>query len=367
MTEQEALVVLNAIPGVGPHRIKALREYYGDAVTALKQPYLELDASGILPREINTNIVHFSKDNFLADEYNQVRQKNITVLTAADESFPHLLSQIPGAPVVLYIMGHQSVLHQAAVGIVGSRMCSFYGKAQAERFASTFGQAGITVVSGMARGIDTFAHQGCLKAKGQTVAVLGCGLEHVYPKENKALMETIVANGAVISEMPIRTPAIPANFPRRNRIITGLSLATVVIEAGEKSGALISAGYALEQGRDVFAVPANIDESTARGSNMLLKDGAQMALSPQDVLDVFRSQVELVFPEVGSNHAPTLVLNESESALYNLLSSVPVHADDLSDRAGIPIGQIAQVMLALQLKELVQELPGKHFIKVHHG
>lgn len=177
-------------------------------------------------------------------------------------------------------------------------------------------------------------------------------------------MEAIVQKGAVVSEMPMNTPAIPSNFPRRNRIITGLSLATVVIEAGAKSGALISAGYALDQGRDVFAVPANIDYATALGSNQLLKDGAQMALAPADVLEVFKAQVELVFPDrstMGEKAKP--IINDCEAKVYNILTTEPMHLDELVARTKLPIGQIAQVVLHLQLKELILELPGKHFIK----
>ena len=364
MTEQEAYQVLNAIPGVGSVRIQGLIGHFGDAVTILRQEREDLMVCGLLPGNVVENIVHFSKDKFLIDEYNLSSQRNVSVVTVADAEYPHVLRNIPGAPVVLYIKGNKTVLHSAMVAMVGSRLCSYYGKAQASRFAESFAQAGLVVVSGLARGIDTSAHQGCLKAGGITVAVIGCGLNHIYPKENQQLMEAIVQKGAVVSEMPMNTPAIPSNFPRRNRIITGLSLATVVIEAGAKSGALISAGYALDQGRDVFAVPANIDYATALGSNQLLKDGAQMALAPADVLEVFKAQVELVFPDrstMGEKAKP--IINDCEAKVYNILTTEPMHLDELVARTKLPIGQIAQVVLHLQLKELILELPGKHFIK----
>ncbi len=368
MTEQEALQVLNAVPGLGGVRIHGLRECFGNAVAVLQQPYEELAACGVVPLNVVENIIHFSKDKFLIDEYNLLAIKNVALTTIADEGYPHLLRNIPGAPVVLYIKGDQTLLHSAAVAMVGSRACSYYGKAQAVLFAESFARAGLTVISGMARGIDTCAHQGCLKAGGNTIAVLGCGLNYIYPRENQQLMEAIIASGAVVSEMPLNTPPIPANFPRRNRIITGLSLATVVIEAGEKSGALISSGYALEQGRDVFALPANIDYATARGSNQLLKDGAQIALSPQDVLEVLRGQVELVFPEVSKQaEEPRVFINELEAKVYKILTTEPVHADELAARTKLSIGQIAQVVLHLQLKELAKELPGKYFIKENNG
>ncbi len=364
MTQQEALQVLNAIPGLGAVRILALMKHFGDSVGVLQQSYDGLIESNIVPRNVVENIIHFSKDKFLSVEYNLGRQNEISIVTILDDDYPKMLREVPGAPVVLYIKGQKALLHSASVAMVGSRAYSYYGKAQAGRFAESFAQAGLVVVSGMARGIDTFAHQGCLKAGGSTVAVLGCGLNHLYPKENKQLQEDIARQGAVVSEMPLDTPPIPANFPRRNRIITGLSLATVVIEAGEKSGALISAGYALEQGREVFVLPANIDYQTAKGSNQLLKEGAQVALTPADVLEVFKDQLTLHFPEITPTDAPKQKLDELEAKVYKILTTEPMHADMLAEKTNLPIGQIAQVVLHLQLKELVTELPGKYFIKV---
>ncbi len=367
MTEQEALVVLNAIPGMGSVRIAALREYYGDARTALTRSFEDLTASAVVPPNIIENIVHFSKDKFLIDEYNLLTSRNVSLVTIVDEDYPHLLASIPGAPVVLYILGNKALLHNAMVAMVGSRMCSYYGRAQAVRFAEMFAQAGVAVISGLARGIDTAAHQGTLKAGGTTLAVVGCGFDHIYPKENKALMEEIIAKGAVVSELPMRTPPVPANFPRRNRIITGLSLATVVVEAGEKSGALISAGYALEQGRDVYAVPANVDHVSAAGSNQLLKDGAIIALKPHDVLEGLKEQMGLVY-QLDTVPQPSTVIVENEQAkVLALLTTEPMHADELASRAGMSTGQIASIVLHLQLKELVKELPGKYFIKEYHG
>lgn len=365
MIEQEALQVLNAIPGLGPLRIEKLVQCFNSAVAILGKSYEDLSACGVVPPNVVENIVHFSKDKFLSDEYNLGARKEISVLTLADDDYPHLLRNTPGAPAVLYIKGDKGLLNSACVAMVGSRICSHYGKNHAKKFANAFAQAGLTVVSGMARGIDTASHEGCLEANGKTIAVLGCGLTHVYPKENQQLMEKIAGQGVVISEMPLKTPAIPGNFPRRNRIITGLSLATVVVEAGERSGALISVSYALEQGRDVFALPANIDYPTAKGSNQALKDGAQVALCPTDVLVVLRRQVELAFPvehQGEQKNKPTL--DTFESKVYEYLTTEPMHADELAEYFHVPIGQIAQVMLQLQINELAQELPGKYYIKV---
>ena len=292
MKEQDALLVLNAVPGLGAVKAKLLSELFGSAAAVLDQNYAGILSSGIVAPGVAENIIHFSKDKFLSDEYNLGQQKGVRVMTVADDDFPQSLRDVPGGPIVLYIQGDPQVLHAASIAMVGSRACSHYGLSMAGRFAASFAQAGVVVVSGLARGIDTAAHQGCLKAGGKTIAVLGCGLEHVYPKENRVLMEAISRQGAVVSELPMTTSPIPANFPRRNRIISGLSLTTLVVEAAAQSGALITADYALEQGRDVFVIPANVDYISAQGSNRLIKDGAKVALTPGDVLDEFKGQLE---------------------------------------------------------------------------
>ena len=365
MKEQEALVVLNAVPGLGAGKIRILAEYFGSFAAVLEASYQDILASGFAAPLTAENIVHFSKDKFLFDEYNLVRQKGVRIITAADGEFPQMLRTIPGAPVVLYVRGKVELLHTACVAIVGSRVSSYYGQSCAKRFASFFAQAGVTVVSGMARGIDTASHQGCLQAGGATIAVVGCGLEHVYPKENRMLMEEIGQKGAVLSEMPMNAPPVAANFPRRNRIISGLTLAIVVIEAGMKSGALITADFALEQGRDVFAVPANIDYTTALGSNRLIKDGAKVALAPQDVLEEFKEQLRLVFPgALGKEHADHVSLTDLEMKFYRCLTTEPMHIDELSARVKQPAQEAAQVMLNLEIKSIVRKLPGKYYVKI---
>ncbi len=366
MTEQDALLVLNAVPGLGSVKAKGLMEYFGNALMVLKQPYEDIVGTGIITPHVSENLVHFSKDIFLTDEYNHLHQKNVSVLTAADEAFPQCLRQIPGGPLVLYIKGEAKILHSASIAMVGSRVCTNYGLSMAEKFAGSFAQAGMVVSSGMARGIDTAAHQGCLNAGGQTIAVLGCGLNFVYPKENQQLMARISATGLVVSEMPMNTPPIPANFPRRNRIISGLSLVTVVIEAGEKSGALITAGYAAEQGRDIFALPANIDYTSAKGSNLLLKDGAKIALDPQDVLEEVRTQINFEWPEFNQDavNQDKIVISDEEMKYYGLLTSEPLHIDELVLKVKNANGNTMETLLNLELKGAIRKLPGGYFVKV---
>lgn len=364
MTPQEAFVVLNAVPGLGPAKIRELVGHFGSPQEVLQAGHKPILASGIVSGRTVENINHFSKDKFLEDEYNLGQRKGVRILTTADEGFPHHLQEIPDAPVVLYILGDMQLLHAASVAIVGSRISSQYGRATAAQFAREFAQAGLVVVSGLARGIDTAAHQGCLNASGKTLAVIGCGLNYVYPNENVDLMARILERGAVISEMPMATPPVPVNFPRRNRIISGLTLATVVIDAGEKSGALITSGYALDQGRDVFAVPANVDLETSLGSNKLIQDGARVALNAADVLEELDRQIELMFPEQEVLQRPKPALSEDEMAFYSLLSHEPVHFDVLVNQARRPVGQAAGIMLNLELKGTARQLPGGYYIKV---
>ena len=244
MTEQEALLVLNAVPDLGAIRIRKLVAYFGSALEVLQASLDELNNSGLLLPTIAENIFYFSKDKFLQDEYNLIQHKGIVVLTAVDENFPGSLKDFEDSPVVLYVKGEVDCLDDISVALVGSRAASYYGCKSAKTFAKAFTRAGMMVVSGLARGIDTAAHQGSLEAGGKTVAIIGCGFNYMYPKENYSLMEKISQNGAVVSEFACGMPPLRQNFPWRNRIISALSLATVVIEAGNKSGALITADYA---------------------------------------------------------------------------------------------------------------------------
>lgn len=365
MTEQDALLVLNAVPGLGPSKARQLIECFGSAKSILGQDQEAVTAQGIVSAEVAINIVHFSKDKFLSDEYNLCQQKGVRIITMVDEIYPPQLRTIHTAPLVLYILGQAAVLSKPAVGMVGSRVCSYYGKQTAFGFAVTFANAGLVVVSGLARGIDTAAHQGCLKAKGMTVAVLGCGLSHVYPKENRALLEEITKTGAVISEMPMTTPPLPGNFPRRNRIISGLSTAVVVVEAGLKSGALITAHFALEQSREVFAIPANIDYTSAMGSNLLIKDGARVALSPVDVIEEMRAQLQLeLAAETAGDAAPSVPVSIEEMVYYEKLSLEPMHIDVLTAQAGGVSGDSFEHLLNLELKGLIKKLPGSYYVRV---
>jgi DNA processing protein len=363
MTEQEALLVLNAIPNLDATRIRKLMAFFGSARTVLQASLDDLLTSGLLFDDTAENIFHFSKDKFLQDEYNLMKRRGIVVVTAVDENYPCSLKNFEYAPVVLYIKGEIDALNQMSVALVGSRAASFYGCKSAKAFAYAFVQEGMVVVSGLARGIDTAAHQGCLEAGGKTVAVTGCGFNYVYPKENYSLMETISRNGAVVSEFACTMPPLKQNFPWRNRIISALSLATVVIEAGSRSGALITAGYALAQNKDVFVLPSNIDNETALGSNQLIQDGALVALNPDDVL----SQIKADFVPRPNQQGTLLLLSDEQSKVYPYITNQPVHLDELAKQSGMNISSLMNITLSLELKRVIRQLPGQYYVRNQHA
>jgi len=364
MTEQEALLVLNAVPDVGAIRIRKLVAFFGSALEVLQASFDELCQCGILFPETAGNILHFSKDKFLQGEYNFMQRRGIAALTSADDNYPCSLKNFEDAPVVLYVKGEIDALHARSVALVGSRAASFYGCQSAKSFAQAFVQAGMTVVSGLARGIDTAAHLGALEAGGKTIAVIGCGFNHMYPKENYSLMEKISCNGAVVSEFACAMPPLKHNFPWRNRIISALSLATVVIEAGRKSGALITTDYALSQNKDVFVLPSNIDNETALGSNLLIQDGAKVALNPDDVLSQIK---ENHVPSLFNDSRPVLLLSDEQSKVYPHITYQPVHLDELARQSGLNISSLMNITLSLELKRAIRQLPGQYYVRNEHA
>jgi DNA processing protein len=284
MNNFEALVSLNFIPQLGSVRLKGLLNYFAQPREIFKAKKSSLAA--LLGEELALRILGFDSTK-LKDDLKRAKDSGIRIMTFMDPGYPAALKEIPAYPIVLYCSGESSVLDQPAIGIVGSRRASFYGLDQAEKFAAQLSQEGLTVVSGMARGVDTYAHRGAIKAGGRTVAVMGSGFDHIYPRENSGLAAEIAASGAVISEFPMDSRPLPVNFPRRNRLISGLSLGILITEAARNSGALITADFALEQGREVFVLPGRIDTFTSAGSNSLLKQGAKMVTDCDDILQEF--------------------------------------------------------------------------------
>ena len=368
MNELDALLILNAVPGVGNANIRKLLECYGDASKVLSLTEEQLAAGQIVSQKLAAAIVQFPKDEFLRSEMSLVERGRVRVLTFRDEDYPSTLRDIPDAPVVIYIRGNLPANSSLAIAVVGSRRASLYGMAVAEQFSGRLAELGFTIVSGMARGIDAAAHRGALRASGTTVAVMGCGLDTIYPPENEKLFAEIAAGGAVISEFPMTMPPIAYNFPRRNRIISGLSLGVIVVEAAGKSGALITADFALEQGREVYAVPGNVNSPTSGGVNNLIKQGAKLVTSVDDILEDLHANVRAAVGHARSDgpaaENPAIqTLPEAERLVYESISDRPVHIDDLADRCGTDVLRMTAALSRLELKHLIKQLPGKLFIR----
>lgn len=383
MNNTDALLVLNAVRGLGNRGIRKLLDRYGSASHILSLHEPDLLANPIVSPKVIRNILNFPGDKFLETEYNLMAKRGVKVVSWMDHDYPELLCETPDAPVVLYVKGKLPSQDSLFMAIVGSRKASFYGQSISEKFAVRLAELGFTVVSGMARGIDTAAHKGTLKAGGKTVAVLGCGLSNIYPLENMDLMEEISGEGAVISEFPMKTLPLAHNFPRRNRIISGLSLGVIVVEAAQRSGALITADFALEQGREVFAVPGKIDQPSSGGVNNLIKQGAKLVMCVEDILEDIEPHVLAYLesrkecslePRVSciSEDKSRLSCEKDDEERLNKLSNEerlvldhitdrPVHIDELTNccEATVPV---MSVLLQLELKHLIKQLPGKQFI-----
>ncbi len=369
MTQEQAIIVLNALSGFGSVRIRRLVDYFGSALEVFKATAKQLDASGILSGNLVKKIFEFDRDNFLQNEYNLIQQNDCSVITIFDENYPLALRSIHDPPVVLYVKGRLPLDEGLAVGVVGSRNASVYGLNVAEKFAGQLAELGISVVSGLARGVDAAAHRGCLRTGGKTVAVIGCGLKHIYPQENKELFREIGQKGAIISEFPMAMPPISFNFPARNRIISGLSLAVLVVEASLKSGALITSHFALEQNRDVFAVPGKIDCPNSQGVNQLIKEGAKLVTCFEDIIHELEPYIRrnLGAPKkIVESPADNFVkqnFSENELAVVQQLSQQPLYIDELVNKSGQPQGEVSGILLKLELKKLVKQLPGKYFVR----
>lgn len=338
-------------------------DHFGDPVTAWRAPDSAFGpASGlpagcgkeVLDRRRRTDLARV--EDFLEDENNI-----ISLLFYTDGDYPDQLKNIFDPPPVLYLLGDRSSLDEVPVALVGARRASPYGLHVAESLARELSAAGVGVVSGMARGIDTAAHRGALKGRGKTVAVLGCGVNVVYPRENAGLMKEIAAAGAVVSEFPPGSQPEPWHFPVRNRVISGLSRIVVVVEAAEKSGALITANVALEQGRDVMAVPGHITARLSRGPNLLIKQGAAPVLSAVDIMDELGMGV--LFPPQPEEPAGGLKLTEDETLLYNEISLEPVSIEALVQNCGLPANRVMTALMYLEMKGLVKQIPGRLYVR----
>lgn len=293
----------------------------------------------------------------------------VNVITIKEEGYPALLKNIYDPPPMIYYRGDfiKIMKRKMGIAIVGSRKATYYGRKVAREIAAELASRGYIIISGLARGIDTNAHLGSLEAKGQTIAVLGCGIDRIYPPENRSLTYRIIENGAVISEFPIYTKPEKSNFPRRNRIISGLTVGTLVVEASEKSGALITADFALDQGREVFAIPGSIHSFLSRGCHKLIKQGAKLVHSYQDILEEFEEKSEINRGEEGTVKEERMIqenLTDHEKKFLKYISIEPLHIDEIADLTELSHALVSETLLSLELKNIIREIEGKRYIRL---
>jgi DNA processing protein len=366
MESREALVALNMVEHVGPVRLRQLLEYFGDAAAILRANKRELMRVHGIGEDTAESIANWEKSVRLKEELKRIADFGCRIVVQDDPEYPELLKQIYDPPVVLYIRGALLPKDKNAVALVGSRMTTHYGIEVARKLAYQLAYLGVTVISGGARGIDSAAHQGALSAKGRTVAILGTGINIIWPAENKELYERIAANGAVVTQFPFNRPGDKQSFPIRNRIVAGMTLGTVVVEANLSSGALITANFATEYGRQVFAVPGRIDSPRSKGCHDLIKKGAKLCEGAEDIL----SEFEYLFPP--TNRSPTatetgvlpaIELSENEQKVHDTLSMEESTVDEVIRRSGLPPSAVSVALLSLEMKRLIRQLPGKLFVK----
>jgi DNA processing protein len=348
---------LKSVPLVGNVTFMRLLSHFGSPERALKATAQELAQVKGVSRAAVASLLAYDYHPFAKAECERVAAAGATVVDVLSGRYPRLLMEIPDPPPFLYVKGEVNG-SETAVAIVGSRHASQYGLSTATRLARDLALQGVTVVSGMARGIDTAAHWGALKAAGRSIAVLGCGIDIVYPPENAALHAALSAGGALITEFPMATAPLAENFPRRNRIISALSRGVVVVEAGESSGSLITAHYALEQGREVFAVPGNVTLDGSRGANGLIKEGAKLVERVEDILEelAIEPREKSALPQ-----PPSFSLTPQEAEIYTLLCQGPLQIDDIIVQSALTAGEVSATLLRLELKGAIMQLPGKHF------
>jgi DNA processing protein len=348
-------------PGIGPHTLSRLLARFGTAQGILAASPVELsEVEGVgvvLARRLRSTEAREEAQRII--EFCSAHA--IRILCPWCEEFPRLLKEIPDPPSVLYVRGALLPTDALSVALVGTRGASQYGRSQTERISRALARAGLTIVSGLARGIDSAAHHGALESEGRTIAVLCNGVAEIYPPQNEELAHRIMQHGAVISEMPPGTKPKKGMFPHRNRIISGLALGTIVIEAGERSGALITARLAGEQGREVFALPGLVTNPNSRGSHKLIRDGAHLIQDPEDVLDALGPLVDgvTISPEQTVRHAAELQLNDQETAVLQAISIEPTDINSIVANSGLPVPRVLSTLSVLEMRRLVRRLSGQ--------
>ena len=352
-------VGFNLVKGIGAVRLRLLLDYFGDIATAWNATPQALRAAGLSPKLVET-MLRLRADISLEQIWEQLHSQGIQVITWEDDAYPRRLMEIEQPPPVLYLRGSLIPDDEWTVAIVGTRRVTAYGRQMTEEIASALSRNGLTVVSGLARGVDAVAHKAALTSGGRSLAGLGSGVDRIYPPENRTLASELILNGALISDYAPGTPPEGINFPPRNRIIAGLSVAVIVIEAGERSGALITAGFAAEQGREVFAVPGSIIAPQSKGTNRLIQKGARPLLEPRDVLEV------LDMTSVTEYRAARSVLptDKTEAQLLSVLNHEPTHVDEICNQTEMPIEKVSATLALMELKGMVRQVGGMNYVAV---
>ena len=363
MNATDACIALNMLPTVGPVRLRKLLEVFKEPQQILAAKRTDLRKVEGIGNEVADQISKWESTIDLAAELKRVRDFGATVITQHSPSYPRPLRQIHAPPIVLYIWGELQERDHHAIGIIGARRTTYYGTESAKKLAYQLAYAGLTVISGLARGIDTAAHQGALAARGRTIAVIGAGLAKLYPPENAALAEKIRSgNGAVVSEFSMGIEPDRQTFPMR--IISGWSHGILVVEAGLNSGALITAAQALEQGRSVYAVPGHINTPSAMGSNRLIQQGAKLVMDAADILDDLQILLPETKPSPEAAARPLPPLSDGERRVYDAIDATETSIDDIAAKSELPSSAVSSTLLQLELKRLVKQLPGKYFVKL---
>lgn len=366
--EKKFWVGFNLVKGIGSTRMRALLDFFGSAESAWHASLEDLQQAGLSLR-LAEGLQQVRNSPLLDETWREIERKDIQVLTWDDPLYPRRLKETGQPPPLIYLRGELKQEDAWAVGVVGTRRVSAYGRQVTEEIARALALNGIVVVSGLARGVDSIAHNVALANSGRTLAVLGSGVDQIYPPEHQKLAERIIQSGAVISDYPPGTAPESANFPPRNRLISGLSQAVIVVEAGEKSGALITAAFAAEQGRPVFAVPGYLYAPQSQGANRLIRSGARIYLEIQDVLQT------LNLTQVKQQHQARVALpaDTAEAQLYAMLGREPIHVDEIlaklvSQQSSLPIEQVSATLTLMELKGLVRQVGGMRYIAVfEHG
>lgn len=366
MDPREAFVALNLIEGVGPIRVRQLLAVFGEPEAILRASASQLGKVQGIGEDTANAISHWERDIDLAGELKRITEFGCQIVVQSDPEYPELLKQIYDPPIVLYVKGQLLAKDKNSVAMVGSRMTTPYGMEVSRKLGYQLAYLGVTVVSGGARGIDSAAHQGALSAKGRTIAVLGTGINIVFPPENADLYERIATNGALITQFPFNRPGDKQSFPIRNRIVAGMTLGTVVVEANLTSGSLITARFAADYGRQVFAVPGRVDSPRSKGCHELIKQGAKLCEGAEDIL----SEFEYLFPAnnkppspAETGVLPAIELSVNEQNVYDSLSTEEKNIDDVIRASGLPASAASVALLSLEMKRLIRQLPGKVFTR----